>query len=578
LKLISFLMLVGVLSALPFFVAAGGRMSEGHDLYIHSSRMIKFDEALRSGVWYPRWLGGMNHGYGAATTLFYPPLFYYLVSLLRLLLGDWQWAIGAVVMLSAAASAVTFFYCSRWFCGASAGALATLVYLVFPYRLIDLYHRAAFPELVSFALIPAVLAAVLVYSATGRVATLVLGALAFALLVVNHPPSAYLTALSLVSYCVVLGFLERSWRPLAGLGAIGILGGGLSSFYSVPAIAELGFCKQYVTESFPYRDAFITDLLAGSKFQVMMGMTALLASVALATYVHIALKRRGSARPGRGVDSGGNRTEVMKNEMVFTAAPIRRRSIALAVVGVLSVLMMTPLAGPLAAGVLPGLEAVAFPWRWLGILGLVNALLCGVAFDRLRQLGLKTAFSKKPIDGGRFLPAVFGVVTLGILISGFISAGFASNLRKPYVASTVFAEADFTPRDSAELSRLPLGRDVEMLSGRPESAARLVDWKPERRKIETASNAPDVLHIYSFMFPGWQATVDGLQVAPRTDPELGTILVDLPGGAHTVDLVFETTPIRRKAEQLSLVTALAALGLVVVGAVRSGWRQRARFD
>ena len=61
-------MAAAVLSELPYFYASGGRLPQAHDLTVHWIRAVQFDETLRSGIWYPRWLGGMNYGYGAATT------------------------------------------------------------------------------------------------------------------------------------------------------------------------------------------------------------------------------------------------------------------------------------------------------------------------------------------------------------------------------------------------------------------------------------------------------------------------------------------------------------------------------
>src|ERR1044072_4599162 len=92
------LILVAIASSLPFFYAAQGNMPEAGDLIIHWPRMLMFDEVLRSGVWYPRWLGGMNYGYGAATTMFYAPFVYYCLLAADAPLGAWGGA-GEVVVL-----------------------------------------------------------------------------------------------------------------------------------------------------------------------------------------------------------------------------------------------------------------------------------------------------------------------------------------------------------------------------------------------------------------------------------------------------------------------------------------------
>src|SRR5436305_14334169 len=93
-------------SSLPFFYAAQGQMPEAGDLIVHWPRILAFDETLRSGVWLPRWLGGMNGGYGAATTLFYAPLLYYTLSAAHAITNDWASALEVVIALAATGSGV----------------------------------------------------------------------------------------------------------------------------------------------------------------------------------------------------------------------------------------------------------------------------------------------------------------------------------------------------------------------------------------------------------------------------------------------------------------------------------------
>jgi hypothetical protein len=550
-KLAICLVVVALASTLPFFLAANGRMPEAHDLYIHSARMIKFDDALRSGVWYPRWLGGMNHDFGAATTLFYPPLFYYLTSAAHGVLGDWSWAIAAIVVLSAGLSAVACFVCARKLMGPSASFAATLYYLLFPYRLIDLYHRGAFPELIGLALMPLALGSLITLVRKRSLLALIGSALALALLIITHPPSAYLFALTSGLYFGSLSWLGRSWRPLLSLGGAWFVGGGLSSFYIIPAIGELRYCRQHVTDSFPYADAFVDSLLAGSRFQVMMGVAVLVAAATFVIYAATAFRH-------------------IKAGVAGVTKELRDQSIAWAVVGTFSVLMMTPVARTLVA-VMPGFEAIAFPWRWLGVLGLATSVMGGIVFENMRPL-FDSGARLRAAGLTRILVLAAAVVTAGGFVFGAFSAGLASNLRKPFVPSTVFVEEDFTPRDSIAVAELSIGRDVEMMSGNPRSSARLVEWKPEERTIEATSNAPDTLHVYSFMFPGWTASIDGRRVDARTNPDMGTILVDVPQGMHTIKLTFENTRIRVLAGRVSAVILL----VVVAGSVREWFVRRKR--
>lgn len=176
--LLSLIAAVALASALPFFYAANGHLPEAGDLVIHWPRMLVFDETLRSGVYLPRWLGGMNGGYGAATTLFYAPLLYYALSAAHTITGDWAAALEVVIAVAAVASGVSMYASARALWSRGASAVAALFYVLSPYHLIDLYHRGAFAELLAFVWMPLVMWAFIKLTRGFNAAALAVGALA----------------------------------------------------------------------------------------------------------------------------------------------------------------------------------------------------------------------------------------------------------------------------------------------------------------------------------------------------------------------------------------------------------------
>jgi uncharacterized membrane protein len=519
-------MVVAALSVLPFFYAAGGGLPDAHDLRVHWMRMIEFDQALRSGVWYPRWLGGMNYHYGAATTLFYPPLFYYITSAAHALTAGWAQAIEVAVLLAATGSAMTFYIYSRTLLRPTASAVATLAYVLLPYRLIDLYHRGAIPELITFIWMPLVMMAEGAAAKRLSAISLIGGAIAFCLLILTHPPVAYLFSISLAVLAVAWSWLARSWKPALAATSISVIGSALSAVYCLPAIAEIGYAKQTITEKFPYRNGYITRLIAGERFQVMLAAIIIVTALVLAFFAWLTYARWSAC-----------------NQMK-----------AWVVVGLVSIFMMMPISDPIAH-YLPGIDGVAFPWRWLAITTLATSILAGVAFEEScwrRSAGIARAAAS---------PAV---VLIAILAFGMCLCVKASNLKVPLATPDDFVEEDFTPRDAPPIADMPRGISAIMMSGASGSAAWLVRWKPHERVIETFSPSADTLQVFSFMFPGWIALVDEHSVANRAHNRLSTILVDVPPGNHTVKLVFAKTTIRRCGECLSAVTlCLCVLSLTL---------------
>ena len=69
--------------------------------------------------------------------------------------------------------------------------------------------------------------------------------------------------------------------------------------------------------------------------------------------------------------------------------------------------------------------------------------------------------------------------------------------------------------------------------------------------------------FYTYDFPGWQATIDGLPVPHRTQPPYGLIALDVPAGDHTVAIRHGTTPARTLGTLISALSLVIALGLII---------------
>jgi hypothetical protein len=542
------LMLAAIASTLPFLYAAQGRLPEAGDLTVHWPRMLMFDETLRSGVWYPRWLGGMNYGYGAATTMFYAPLVYYALSAIHALLGDWSRSIEAVAALAAMGSAAAFYFYARSFLSPTASAIAALLYLLLPYRLIDLYHRGALAELIAFAWMPLVM--LMLGASVKRMSArrIIFGAIAFALLIVTHPPVAYAFSISLVIFVTAWAIRLRSWRPALSGSLIVMLGGALSAFYWLPAIAEVGYVNQSVTDLFDRNKGYITDLFAGSTFEKLIAATIIATSLLFFLFLALA---RSSKRPDP-KDSSPN-----------------QHASGWIIVGLVSIFMMLPFAEPLAR-LMPGISGMAFMWRWLAITNLATSALAGAVVDKLYA---RNQPDKKHVENrthltifnrGRIRELLAATLTIGVLTFGVISCARASNLKLRFIAPADFVEQDFTPAGAPAINELPRDISMRLLSNSPGSHARLIEWKPQERVMEVFAATGDTLHVCSFMFPGWEASVDGNTVPIRIEARLKTMLIDVPQGSHTIKLVFANTFTGRRAQALSFITLCASAFVIIL--------------
>jgi len=133
----------------------------GHDILCHLNRIEGIREGLLSGQFPVRLSPNQIGGYGMPTGIFYPDLFLYVPAVLYLcgvpLVASWHVFLVMVNVLTAAASWWAF---SKYTRSQRTGAIATLFYLVFLYRLVDMYARAAEGEMLAMAFLPAALLSV----------------------------------------------------------------------------------------------------------------------------------------------------------------------------------------------------------------------------------------------------------------------------------------------------------------------------------------------------------------------------------------------------------------------------------
>src|SRR5713226_4094851 len=134
---------------IPIFVRG---FPVGTDAGFHFRWVSQFDEAWREpGVFYPRWLGSANNGQGSPVMLYYPPLTIFTAAILKLLVGDTLRALAVSCWVGLVASGLTIYLFSRSLLSSWASLFATLLYILAPYHLFDLYQASALAEFWSFA-------------------------------------------------------------------------------------------------------------------------------------------------------------------------------------------------------------------------------------------------------------------------------------------------------------------------------------------------------------------------------------------------------------------------------------------
>ncbi len=565
---------------------SAGRVPLTHSYLPNVLWSHEWSEAVRQGVWYPRWMEHTFAGLGSPTFHFYAPLAMATVLPFSLGLGlppslgvlYSSWAALLVLGLGVTRLVQTVCSPSKRLIPVLAGVLAMLS----PYALCDVYVRGALAETWSMALLPWLLAALfrsLESPRRGPRFLLVMWTAAFALC---HPATLLMgttalglaLGLTLIRRAEVGALLKRAVLPVAG----GLL---LDAFYLASAVGDQRHVNIGVLTAAADTQAFnrllVTDLarlspkLAGGfDGQIVPGFVTCLVIAAL-----VAMPRL-----WRNQDSAG------------------RQSISvLLVASACAGLMMTDLSRGVYA-LVPLLNKVQFSWRWMAVLTVTSLALWG---------HLAFAVTERQQPGRARWRIPFFLLTGWVATQSFSSVVPTTRWDNAYAekmdallarssAANHESDAGATPlkdcedlvclnakdellyRDVSEY--LPLSQPnhehpprtfapVEWAEG--DGAITDVQWRVgERRFVVDAPQAGRLL-VRTTAWLGWQVSVNGRTSVGDQAGDFGRMTVEVPAGRSNVVITYRGTPFQRLGNVISLATILALAGLGLWT-----WRRRAR--
>jgi hypothetical protein len=550
---------LALLAALPFLLRPG--LPRDTDAELHVFRAAEVSVCWQGGVIYPRWAPDLYFGYGYPIFNYYAPLTYHLASLIALLPGvSVVTGVKAVFVLGLIVGGLGTYLLVRDLFGPEAGVVGAAVFLFAPYvLLIDPHARGDLAEHFALCLLPLVSFLLRRLVAGGGRGALLGATIGIAALLLSHN---LLGALG-----IVLAFGAFVWQVVVegrrdgvGRGLLAFaLAAALSAFFWLPMLLELKDVQLTVVGPghFDFRNHFVplAELLSPSRL-VDMGAVAAryhhnlgLAQWLLALAGAAALARRGS--------------------------PQRRALLFFVLIGVLLVFLMTR-ASLRVWETLPWLEYLQFPWRILGTAAFALAVLSGAATSwlppaRWRRIAL-----------GAFVLALL-LLALPSMSPLPWSSDFGDTSREGVVAFELEGKVvgttstgDFLPR-TVDMSPHPEPSLFSSYEGPgpvdkvnratlPEgTTVRVLEHGPVHDLFFVSGSTDFVLRVYTLLFPGWHAYVDGEEVElSRGRPE-GSLSLPVPAGDHTVLLRFEDTPPRRAGWAIAAGGVLMlALALVLV--------------
>ncbi len=484
----------------------------------------------------PRFSANLNFGYGYPLFNFAYPLPYYMGVFIHSVGFNFVDTIKIIFAASIPLSAFFMFLASRsiWK-NDYAGIISAVLYLYFPYRLVDLYVRGSIGESVTFVLFPIILFALSKLNEKPKAwGYVLLGGVSFGLLILAHNIMSVLFSISVLIFflaSLISGSKKIFWSYVftGGLGFI------LSAFFWIPALLEknnillsvvpisdrnLYFVNIKQLLFSPWGYGVPTDIQNGFTYQV--GWPFLL--VLLLALLIIAYKAFQKIK----ID------EMDKFSLVILIGIL-----------VFSILMFS-FTKPIWK--LPMLSEINYPWTILSQIGLLTSMLAGYLV-----LGKISRY------------VAFGIALLALLLY--------LPLAKP---SVYFDKGDGfyftnqgTTTSSSELMPLwvkshPVSSPVEKIEILKEKG-KIENLMVKSNKIIFNANLenPATVRINTIYYPGWKITNNGKPVEINYQNQHGVMEVDLPQGANIVEAKFGETNLRLLADLMSLV----GIGVVIVVAI-----------
>ena len=569
--------------------AIGPLLQPGYQWDAHDARhsvyfLFEFDRGIQDGIPYPRWQPDFAFGYGYPFFNIYGPLATYVAEAFYLLGAGYTGAVKIVFALSVVASGLAMYGFVKRVLGRRPALVAAVAYMIIPYRLVDIYVRAALAESVAYVFVPLVLWGVWAALHRPRLINVVGLAFAYAGLMFTSPLVTLLLTLILVFFIAALTLArandEQPFRqltresllPLLGhLGhllfpvAIGlILGVCLSAVFALPAMTENRFVR--VDQWYGGRYAWGSDFV--EFFQLF------------------------SPRWGFGVSVPGPEDDVSFQLGVvpvvlslFALLPLLRKKAAaglerpavrliLFFAGLTAVIVFLMLGvSALLWEVLPLARLAQFPWRLLTFSVISMAFLCGAA-----------AISSRPPKGLVDLPTL---ILVALLILGSLPYMVAEMSEQEVSIANLMRfqqSADEMTGSTAWVREIPTWSSMAdyYIAGEPVTSkvnygllyaqpgdpnARTLELGVNHELVEYLAKEPIAITFDTFYYPGWHAylldpetneVIEELPIATRG--ELGLMTVRVPAGLGRVLLQFEDTPVRK----LGTALTFGSLGIVLV--------------
>ncbi len=520
---------------IPFFFLG---TPSGHDLEFHLYSWLEVLGQWKQGIFNPRWAAMAHFAYGEPRFVFYPPASWTLGAGLSAIF-PWTVASEIYIWIALVVAGVSMFMLARRWLDRSDAIFAAVLYAVNPYHLVIVYWRSAFAELLASCLLPLLLLFVLKAADGDKDAgrrVVLPQALVLAAAWLTNAPAAVMIHYSLALLVVYFAWRRRSARLLfVGAGAVA-LGAGLAAFYLLPAIYEQRWINiaQAVSAGSRPADNFLfihTTDADHDAFNHLISWVAVLEMVVIFAAAWAARRWRETKR--------------------------ELWSVLLGWAMACSVLMF-PAAGVLWK-ILPKMQFMQFPWRWLLCLSMI--------FSVFVTVGMRRWWWRAAVCGIAILVIV--MVWHRVQTPWWDNADDLREMQDNMETGAGYEGVDeYTPAGADPGAIDKDARNVTV-GGQAHAAIHVQRWDAESRMFTAEMSAPDRLALRLLSYPAWRVEVNGHVVETAARPDTGQMLVPVGAGGNCVQVTFMRTWDRTAGGWISLITTMFVIVWVLLSRART---------
>lgn len=531
------LFLLAVLSIIPLLDLFKSGLPITHDGQDHVARIANFYQNLEEGNIIPRWAGNLNWGYGHPILEFLYPLPSYLASFFHFfgftLIDSVKLVFGTSFALSGIAM---YLFIKELLNDDRAAFFASALYIIAPYRFVDLYVRGAIGEHVAFVFPPLIFYFLIKLSKNYSYWYILGGGFSLAGLILSHNAITlmFLPLIFIYIFYLIFQGSNKKYFILSSFILI-LLGFGLSAFFWMPAFMEGKYTlRDIVTGGGEYARNFVTWKDFFLSAWTYGGTIALSKQIGIIHWASVF----GSA-------SGVYYLYKKRNKLWIICLG------SILIFGI-TLFLMTSSSNPIWQTITT-LQKFQFPWRFLSVTVFLSALTGGILLYSTPN---------------KYKKAALLIFIVGLLVANrnyWYANGYLQKednfFEGVYAGTTDTGES--SPIWSVRFMEKRPKAHLEVIDG--DAEIKELDRKSTYRKYQVQVDKKTLFGENTLYFPGWEIKANGIlqNIEFQNKDYRGVMTFHLDEGSYVVESIYKETKLRLVSDIISFTALSVAVFLLL---------------